>query len=252
VTVVNRSDHQSAPLTEPAEISNLVGAVSELAECVAVATERAEAGRRAWRALTAARDMERRLAGQRRRIAELERLAVTDGLTGLLNRRGFEDAIDRALAAAERHDERGVLIYIDLDDFKPVNDFHGHAAGDAMLQRVAELLVGRTRATDFVARLGGDEFAVLLTHTEWTAGLERAEGFDELVNGTSLDWRGESIPIRASFGFQTFGRGDKAGELLAMADESMYRTKQVRAADGDISRRASGPMRSAPDQSRVG
>ncbi len=244
MTVINRPDRDHDPLslreTELPASTDLVGLVSALAECVAIETDRAEAGRRAWRALTAARDMERRIAEQHRRIAELEHLAVTDGLTGLLNRRGFEAALNRRLAAADRHDERGVLIYIDLDDFKPVNDRHGHAAGDAMLKRVAELLTSRIRATDFVARLVGDEFAVLLSRTEWGVGLERAEGFAELVNGTCLDWQGENLRISASFGFQTFGPGDGAGELLAMADEAMYRTKQVRAAAPKRRRRAIG------------
>lgn len=225
-------DHRTEanPMSSSIARSELMTAVSELAESVAIETERTEQARRAWRAMTAARQADRRLAEQHRRIAELERLAVTDGLTGLLNRRGFEDALGRTLAAALRHNERGVLIYIDLDGFKPVNDRFGHAAGDAVLQRLAGLLSDGTRASDVAARLGGDEFAVLLTRTDWQAGLERAEAFAGQVNGASLDWQGETIPLRASFGFQTFGPGDHAAELLAKADEAMYRTKQLRAA----------------------
>src|SRR4030095_2227392 len=88
--------------------------------------------------------------------------ADTDALTEVFNRRGFDRELRRTLAYIKRYWTRAALIYIDLDGFKPVNDRHGHAAGDAILKAVAATLVRCVRASDTVARLGGDEFAVIL------------------------------------------------------------------------------------------
>ena len=180
-------------------------------------------------ALSAAHQAEHRIAGQKERLAHFERLALTDELTGLLNRRGFEDAIRRTMQGAKRYNEKGVLIFIDLDGFKPVNDTHGHAAGDKVLVRVAELLSENVRGTDFVGRLGGDEFAILLTRSGWQDGLQRAEAFDVLINGASVDWHGESIAIAASFGVRTYGPEDDLSQVLKSADDAMYAAKRARA-----------------------
>jgi hypothetical protein len=106
-------------------------------------------------------EKEQSLADLRGRVAELERLLEADELTGLLNRRGFETAAHRALAHAARYNETGVLALIDLDRFKHVNDAHGHAAGDAALRLIGQVLAESIRATDYAARLSGDEFAIL-------------------------------------------------------------------------------------------
>ncbi len=194
-------------------------------------------------ALAAANGAERIIAEQRKRLAYFEQLAVTDALTGLLNRRGFEAEIKRAMTGAKRYREKGVLIYADLDGFKPVNDAHGHAAGDAVLRHVGELLSANVRPTDSLGRLGGDEFAILLTRTTWDAGLKRAAAFDAIINGARLDWRGHAIAIGASFGFQTYGPDDDPDRLLTGADDAMYICKRARAglkpADGRPPRRAS-------------
>jgi GGDEF domain-containing protein len=102
------------------------------------------------------------LAAARAEMAVLAAHAEIDPLTELLNRRGFERELKRAIAHGKRYGTRAALIYLDLDHFKPVNDRHGHAAGDAVLRAVAEVLTRHVRASDLVARLGGDEFAVML------------------------------------------------------------------------------------------
>ncbi len=183
-------------------------------------------------AVAAAHEAEHRIAGQKERLVHFERLALTDELTGLLNRRGFEDAIRRTMLGAKRYNEKGVLIFIDLDGFKPVNDTHGHAAGDAVLSRVAELLNENVRGTDFTGRLGGDEFAILLTRSGWQDGLKRAESFDGLINGARVHWLGKPITVRASFGFQTYGPDDDLAELMKCADGAMYASKRARAQAG--------------------
>lgn len=185
-------------------------------------------------AAAAALAAERLLGEFARRTEQLESLAVTDPLTGLLNRRGFEREMERALATARRYRDIGVLIYVDLDGFKPINDSLGHAAGDEVLKRVAQILVENVRDSDRVARVGGDEFVVLLTRTERDGGLARAETLDSLINSALVSWGGRMIPIRASFGFQLYGADDDSETLLSRADEAMYAVKKLR---GDIQRR---------------
>ena len=237
----------------PANDCGLAGLVRRLTECVdrghplsprdpaSSYYETAEA------ALEAALQAERRMAEQQRRIARLERLAATDELTGALNRRGFESALKRHLALARRHDEPGVLVIVDLDGFKPINDTYGHRAGDEVLRRVARLLMDSVRETDYVGRLGGDEFAVLLTRTSHLDGIDRAESLDRRVNGMRVAWDGRMIAPRASFGIQTYGPGDNGAELIGQADEAMYRIKRARARFGNG--RANPHQRNAVTQS---
>lgn len=180
-------------------------------------------------ALSAAMGTERKLLTQSLRIEEMERIASTDELTGAQNRRGFEHEFQRVLAAASRYNETGVLVYVDLDGFKPINDTYGHAAGDLVLCEVVRALRDNIRPHDLVARLGGDEFAVLLTRTAWKDGLERAEILKHVLNTTYVNWSGKHIAVRASLGFQRFGPDDCDKKLLMQADHAMYEAKRVRA-----------------------
>ena len=231
------------PVSETASQPDLLSSVSLLADCLARSGTLEGCGADdahhevAAKAVAAALASERRTADLVRRLAVLERLALTDELTGLLNRRGFEQQLNQALSAAQRYGERGVLVYVDLDGFKPVNDRFGHAAGDAVLRRVAALLRDGVRASDSVARMGGDEFAVLLARTDGERGLIRAEILERDINGTIVPWDNQGIPVQASFGFQVFGPRDNAADILGRADEAMYRTKRGRrqAADTAVS-----------------
>lgn len=226
---VHRREASDVPNT-----SDLVSSVSVLADCLERANTQASGGgvfalREAARnALVAVLDAERRMVQQRDRIMYLERLTMTDELTGLLNRRGFQAQLRRALAAANRYEERGLLAYVDLDGFKPVNDTYGHAAGDEVLRQVARVLDDNVRDTDSVGRLGGDEFAILLTRTSPKDGVKRARWLEELVNTMVVDWQGRNIALRASFGFQRYGPKDDEHELLKRADSAMYNAKRLR------------------------
>ncbi len=195
----------------------------------------------AGNALVAATLAERRICELSDRVRELEKLAMTDELTGLMNRRGFQTALNRSLSSAKRNDEQGVLIYIDLDDFKPVNDQHGHAAGDGVLRHVSRVLTENVRDTDYVGRLGGDEFAVLMPRTDWENGLTKAGTIESRLNTASITWQDQAIHIKASLGLQKYSAGDTPSELLNRADEAMYKTKCIRsgiASDKIIQNRA--------------
>ncbi len=176
-------------------------------------------------AIAYAMEAQERLAITSRRVAELERLSVTDELTGLLNRRGFEDRLQSEMATARRVGEGGVLIFIDLDDFKPINDSFGHAAGDEVLRQAAGLLRANVRESDCVGRLGGDEFVVLMPRSRKHNGLLRARSLEELLNHGVAMWDNIAIPFRASCGVHTYLPTADWRETLSNADAEMYRRK---------------------------
>ena len=180
-------------------------------------------------ALMQARGAERKIFSLQQQISEMEHLALNDSLTNVLNRRGLEDELHRVLSAAERYNETGVLVFIDLDGFKPINDTFGHGAGDLVLQKVAELLKTNIRPHDSVGRLGGDEFAVILSRTDWQSGLARAEMLERTINNAIVHWNRAPIAVRASFGFERFQAKTDANELMRLADAAMYKAKRVRA-----------------------
>lgn len=180
--------------------------------------------------LTYATDARKTIAEQEARIRYLESLSVTDELTGLANRRGFNDALRRTLALSRRHESHGALAFIDLDGFKAINDTHGHDAGDALLCRVADILSREIRATDIVARLGGDEFAVLLVEADPAQATARITRLQRALNRAFAVYGGRELPIRASVGHATYGPESEADGLLREADRSMYHNKRGRQA----------------------
>jgi len=176
----------------------------------------------------AARTAREAAANHRSRLAHLEELVRTDDLTGLLNRRAFSETTKHVLASAKRYDEQGVLLYIDLDGFKPVNDTYGHAAGDEVLKQIGRLLKDTIRETDYAARLGGDEFAVLLVRTGRNDGLRRAETLDRMLNNAIISWQGKLIGLSASIGLQHYDGSTSSEDLISAADDAMYRIKRMR------------------------
>ncbi|MBM3513687.1 MAG: GGDEF domain-containing protein [Alphaproteobacteria bacterium] len=168
------------------------------------------------------------LKRQDKRIAELENLATTDGLTKVLNRRGFEERLSHELSIAKRHGVGGVLIFVDLDEFKPINDTHGHAAGDEVLTTVSNLIKTQVRDTDYVGRLGGDEFAILLPRSNKQNGVRRAEDLDRKINNAYANWNGTNIQIKASCGMHMYSADAEIKPLLEAADAAMYAIKQER------------------------
>ncbi len=181
--------------------------------------------------LTAAAEAEQTLALQRARIRYLESLSVTDELTGLLNRRGFELELSRALARARRQDECGLLVMCDLNHFKAINDTYGHPAGDAILRAVGKVLKRNTRESDYVTRVGGDEFAIIMTHTSLADSERLAGKLSRMVNGLLVPWQDTSLQVSAGFGVVTYNRLSHAESLLDLVDRDLYRNKLPRLLD---------------------
>lgn len=151
-----------------------------------------------------------------------------DALTGLPNREHLEAELDRGLARAARHGHRLAVLFIDLDGFKPINDSHGHAAGDRLLARVGLRLRDALRAEDFVARYGGDEFVVVIEAPRQVAdAASAAEAVLAALSGERAIPGGAGSSITASIGIALYPdhAGDAAG-LLQVADEAMYRAKR--------------------------
>jgi diguanylate cyclase (GGDEF)-like protein len=182
-----------------------------------------------------------RLAAQlqhsRARVSDLEAMIEIDPLTELLNRRGFERELKRALAYVRRYGTSAALAFIDLDAFKPVNDRHGHAAGDAVLKAVAATLTRHVRASDIVARLGGDEFVVLLWNVTEEAAIAKAAALETMIATAPVRCGNATVTVGASAGVAPIGPADTAAELLGRADAAMYARKCARKRETDSSPR---------------
>jgi diguanylate cyclase (GGDEF)-like protein/PAS domain S-box-containing protein len=154
--------------------------------------------------------------------------AAHDALTGLINRREFEERLAAVMEGAHRGDTRHVLCYVDLDHFKEVNDSSGHQAGDSLLREVAKLMREAVRDTDTVARLGGDEFALLLPGCPLERGRQIAEDLARVVSGHRFVWRDQIHHIGASIGLVELARDSgSAEEVLEAADSACYKAKKL-------------------------
>ncbi len=160
------------------------------------------------------------------RMQELRREANEDPLTGLQNRRRFDEDLRLAMARARRERTTGALVMLDLDHFKLVNDTHGHQAGDKLIVEVAGALGRRTRESDSLARLGGDEFAVILPRCTVHEALLAAEGFATAIREHAPDLDGAES-ITASIGIAMFGDRPRTttDSIVSEADSAMYAAK---------------------------
>lgn len=152
-------------------------------------------------------------------------MATTDGLSGLLNRRAFDELLHRELQPTDRRQEPMALLLIDLDHFKAINDEYGHQMGDEVIRRVSQLLCINTREIDAVARYGGEEFVMMLKGMN----LERAESIAERLRTQIEAMAGlpESIRVTASIGIAMKNPGDTVASLLKRSDEALYLSKRA-------------------------
>ncbi|CAJ1411890.1 unnamed protein product [Effrenium voratum] len=156
------------------------------------------------------------------RTQQMKELTLTDDLTGVSNKRAFGEHAKREMAAAQRASRELSLLYIDINDFKLLNDTLGHQVGDDLLIKVARHLKGASRDSDIVCRLGGDEFCILMPDAPGASALNIAERFAELM------YEEASSPCGASVGIATTGPTQfcTVEELVTQADQSMYKAKQ--------------------------
>lgn len=155
---------------------------------------------------------------------ERERQAVTDGLTGVYNRRAFTENLEKEFERAVRHEQTLSLIIIDLDYLKKINDNYGHMAGDEAIRSIGQVLRQSSRSIDFCARYGGEEFCLLLPNTEIEMAEQLAERLRRLINEVTIEGYGN---ISASLGVASYPlHCQSADELFHKADEALYKAKQ--------------------------
>ena len=168
------------------------------------------------------------ISDEKKREQQIVYLAEHDPLTGLINRRQFQERLTHHIAYGKRYGHKSCLLFVDIDQFKYINDTFGHVAGDAFLIQVAEVLSHALRDTDILGRLGGDEFGIILPFTDEEEASMVAANL--LVGFAEKDWmhEGFSVHIRASIGITCFPSANKTpSELLAEADTAMYAAKAL-------------------------
>ena len=166
---------------------------------------------------------------QAQEIDEVRREARTDALTGAINRAGFDEKLHFLFATCQREQRPFVLLMVDLDYFKRINDSHGHPAGDRVLVEVGGWLKEWLRKTDFVARYGGDEFAILLPATKFAQGMEMAERIRALTGESAhrVAVRDSMVSVALSIGIAAPSEGDTPESLLERADGALYAAKNA-------------------------
>src|SRR5229473_7229525 len=183
--------------------------------------------------------LRRQLAEKQGHSEILRNLAMVDPLTGLYNRRFAVQRLASEVARSERRGHPLTVLTLDLNDFKQINDMHGHPAGDQVLQEFAAHLNRVIRGSDLAVRLGGDEFLVLLPECT----LEQLRLVLGRLGSLEVDWQGLKLPVIFSAGWQQYQMGDRPEELLARADQALYASKRA----GKIARTLAEPAESAPD-----
>jgi diguanylate cyclase (GGDEF)-like protein len=160
-------------------------------------------------------------------MAAVSAAALTDPLTGVLNRRGFTEAVERELARARRYDRPFVLAYADVRGLKAVNDTEGHLAGDDLLKGVSSLLRDSARADDVVGRLGGDELGLLLVEQSAEGAEAVTSRIQSMLPGRHAEL-GISTPWDLTIGIAAFPEdGETFNELLAVADQRLYEQRGI-------------------------
>jgi diguanylate cyclase (GGDEF)-like protein/PAS domain S-box-containing protein len=166
------------------------------------------------------------MSRERQYAARLSNLASHDALTGLLNRREFEQRLRAIVEHREAEEGQHAVLYLDLDQFKVVNDTSGHAAGDELLRQVGALLRPRLREGDVLARLGGDEFGVLLPHCPPAPALRIAEALRKAIVDFRFAWKNRSFTIGVSIGLVNLADGPHTlASALSAADAACYLAK---------------------------
>ncbi|MBI5619076.1 MAG: diguanylate cyclase [Gammaproteobacteria bacterium] len=163
----------------------------------------------------------------RESLAEQRSRSLMDSLTGVLNRIGYDEAMDREYARWQRHGGTLCIAVVDVDYFKSVNDRFGHTAGDKVLSTVATLVKRSIRQSDILCRYGGEEFSLILPQTELGGGIAAMEKIRAIVADSNFRFRETPVPVTISIGIAEFHMGDEPGEVFDRADRAMYLAKEL-------------------------
>lgn len=163
----------------------------------------------------------------RQRLEEKHEQAVRDPLTGLHNRLAYDERVMQEFARWKRYGQSMVLMMIDVDHFKKVNDTYGHKAGDKALVLIADQLRNHLRESDFLARFGGEEFVVLMPETDLDSAVVAAEKLRAAVEECQFHYQNAQVNITVSAGLAQLRKDDNSGSLFKRADEAMYRAKEA-------------------------
>lgn len=170
--------------------------------------------------------LRRSVDGMSKRLAAAEQLADKDPLLPIYNRRAFVRELTRVQASVERYNSDACLVYIDLDNFKAINDVYGHNAGDHVLHEYSQRLVDCVRESDIVGRLGGDEFGLILSHTKQEAATILANRLPQELKHNPISWNEVPLTVSMSYGIVTIKPGIDVQDTMALADSKMYQQKR--------------------------
>ncbi|MBI5665842.1 MAG: diguanylate cyclase [Nitrospirae bacterium] len=162
----------------------------------------------------------------KKRAAEIESESLRDNLTGLSNRKAYDQKIIETLADLGRYGVPSSLLICDIDDFKKINDTYGHKVGDQALKKLASLLKEKLRVNDFISRYGGEEFAIILSHTDLTGAVKAGEGMLSYINKSAFSYKGNRIALTISIGISVFKQSDDTGTVFERADSALYLAKR--------------------------
>jgi len=169
--------------------------------------------------------LKQELVYSQQKVEELEFIADEDPLVHVLNRRAFDRELNRALAYARRYTMTASFLYLDLNDFKRVNDQYGHGAGDEVLRYVGKVLAENVRSSDVVGRLGGDEFGVILVQADENVAMMKVEDLMAKISAQPVVYNENEIFVSVSVGFAMFTADDDVDTLVARADKAMFEFK---------------------------
>jgi diguanylate cyclase (GGDEF)-like protein len=219
--------HRAANGTDPETQDPLQSAVEKLLASIDPQAPGDESARRVIEgALGRAVRAEERLVRAEGRIEWLESQNVCDEVTGLLNRRGFGDALHRGLARSRRYGETGALLLLDLPRQEEIVEAHGAGAGDYVLTAVANILLRRFREVDYIARLEGSRFAVLLVQIGQEDARRRAVTLKGHLDEVEVPWHGSDIAIHVRIGLVHYAQNDIAEDILERAEAELEEREQ--------------------------
>lgn len=158
---------------------------------------------------------------------KVQRQATTDGLTGLVNHKTFYDTLEKELWRSRRYGGKIILLMVDIDNLKKINDKYGHRAGDKVIREIGRRIKECIRQIDTAARYGGDEFAVILINTTLTGATVVAQRMVEMVSNSMVTWQKENIPLSISVGLAEYNGGSTPEDITSRSDQALYDAKKA-------------------------